>query len=36
MKRQERFDDSAEKIAGEIYGLSEDEVKQIMKKARST
>ena len=36
VKRQERFDDSAEKIAGEIYGLSEDEVKQIMKKARST
>jgi hypothetical protein len=32
-KRDRRNDDSAEKIAAEIYGLSEHAVRQIMKKA---
>jgi hypothetical protein len=32
VKRNIQYDDSAEKIAGEIHGLSEDQVLQIMKK----
>jgi hypothetical protein len=32
VKRDRQYDDSAEKIAGEIYGLSEHAVLQIMKK----
>jgi hypothetical protein len=35
VKRDSRFDDSAEKIAGYVYRLSEHEVLQIMKKARA-
>jgi hypothetical protein len=31
VKRDPGFDDSAEKIASELHGLSEDEVQQIMK-----
>lgn len=33
VKRDRQYDDSAEKIAAEIYGLSEHAVRQIMKKA---
>jgi hypothetical protein len=34
VKRNSQYDESAEKIAGYVYGLSEQAVLQIMKKAR--